>query len=71
MLKVCHFKEIKISQNGVKRNYENKMKSNYETPSHNGSENEGTCFYRRFFKEKYSEKKIARLIVEDSIQHPF
>ena len=40
MLKVCHFKEIKISKEnflkseGLKRNYENKMKSNDGIPSH-------------------------------------
>ena len=40
MLKVCRFKEIKVSKEkflksvGLKRNYENKMKSNDGIPSH-------------------------------------
>ena len=51
MLKVCHFEEIKISMekflesDGVKSNYENKMKSIDEIPSHHGSEIGGTYFF--------------------------
>ena len=40
----------RVKSDGVKRNHENKMKSNDGIPSHHGSENEGTCFSQWFFK---------------------
>ena len=44
-----------LKSEGVKSNDENMMKSNDGIPSPHGSENEGMCFFGRFFKQKYSE----------------
>ena len=42
----------------VKGNHEN-MKSHDGILCHHGSKNEGMCFFSKFFKGKFSEKKIA------------
>ena len=49
----------------VKGNHEN-MKSHDGILCHHGSKNEGMCFFSKFFKGKFSEKKIARLLNEKS-----
>ena len=43
------------------------MKSNDGIPSNRGKENEVCVFFRWFVKWKYSKKKIARLVNEESI----
>ena len=48
-------KEEFLKSDGVKSNDENMMKSNDGIPCPHGSENEGMCFFGRFFKQKYSE----------------
>ena len=39
-----------LKSGGVKRNYENIMKSNDGISSHHRSEDEGTCFFGWFLK---------------------
>ena len=63
MLKVCPFEEIKISiekfleSDGVKSNYENKMKSIDEIPSHHGREIGGTYFFCDSLNKNIPRKK--------------
>ena len=50
----------------VKGNHENMMKSHDGILCHHGSKNEGMWFFSKFFKGKFSEKKIARMLNEKS-----